>query len=125
MFNLRTRLFLGADGFAGRRHFLAQAAIVSLALTVTGTAEAAAPPQKIETIVVTARKRVENVHDVPISMSTISADQIANRGASDLRDLDGTVPNMVETGLASNINPLVSIRGISSDSRNIGFESGV
>lgn len=79
----------------------------------------------IETVLVTARKRVEDIREVPISISAFSADQISQHGANDLRDLENMIPNLIEAGPASNVTPLVSIRGISSDSRNIGFESGV
>ena len=110
---------------------LASASIMALGLalpltTTEASAEAAAASNMSpETVVVTARKRTEDIQQVPISISTLSSDEITSHGAHDLRDLDYQVPNMVQPGLDSDINPTVSIRGISSDSRNIGFESGV
>ena len=107
------------------------AALMLLPLFVGTSAQAqsaqatAATTTGMEIVVVSARKRLEDVQNVPISMSTVSADEITAHGAHDLRDLDHIVPNMVQAGLDSDINPSVSIRGISSDSRNIGFESGV
>ena len=79
----------------------------------------------IEEVTVTARKRVENVQDVPISMSVVSSAQLGQQGVADFRELDGFVPNMVQVGLDSNVSPKIAIRGISSDARNTGFESGI
>jgi len=75
-------------------------------------------------VIVTARKRSEDVRDVPISMTTLSSQEISELGARDFRELDGYIPNMVQVGLESNVSPTISIRGISSDARNSGFESG-
>ena len=72
-----------------------------------------------------ARLRLENIQDVPLSITQISGDEIANVGIGDVREIDGLVPNMVQTGLDSNVTPTIFIRGIGSDARNIGFESGV
>ncbi|MBS0416488.1 MAG: TonB-dependent receptor [Proteobacteria bacterium] len=82
-------------------------------------------PAVLSEIIVTARKRAEDVRDVPISITTLSADQIDKMGARDFRELDGYIPNMIQVGPESNISPLVSIRGVSSDTRNAGFESGI
>lgn len=79
----------------------------------------------IEEVTVTARRRAENVQDVPISMSVVSSEQLGQQGVADFRELDGFVPNMVQVGLDSNVSPKIAIRGISSDARNTGFESGI
>jgi iron complex outermembrane receptor protein len=93
--------------------------------TESARAQSSGDDSTLEEVVVTARRRAENVQDVPISITQVSGAQLAASGIGDFRELDGVVPNMVQTGLESNVSPTISIRGIGSDARNIGFESGV
>jgi len=76
----------------------------------------------LEEIVVTAQKRVESLQDVPISVSAIDGDKIAEAGIENLQDLSAYVPNLkvVEGGLV----PQMFIRGIGSGG-NQGFEQSV
>lgn len=85
----------------------------------SGTREGRVP------IVVTARLREESLFEVPISMTTFSAEEIEARGVNDLRELEFAVPNISFTGVDNNVGPEIAIRGIGSDARNIGFETGV
>jgi len=76
----------------------------------------------LEEIIVTARKRVENAQDVPISVSVLNTDRLRESGATELGDLAAYVPNFTlnETGITTT----VAIRGISSGI-NQGFEQSV
>ena len=69
----------------------------------------------LEEIVVTAQKRAQNLQDVPIAVTAISGDAIANLGSRDFKDLLRTVPSLSfsnsEPGLAK-----YSIRGVSTGS---------
>src|SRR5580658_4907533 len=47
----------------------------------------AASTAQIETVVVTAERRPENLQNVPISITAFSAQDIKDRGASSVRDL--------------------------------------
>jgi iron complex outermembrane receptor protein len=49
----------------------------------------------IEEIVVTAQKRSENIRDVPVSMTVMSADFIRDAGIQDLRDISKFTPNLI------------------------------
>jgi len=96
-----------------------------LALAVMLTASASqinAESLMLEEIVVTAQKRVESLQDVPISVSAVSGDKIAEAGIENLQDLSAYVPNLkvVEGGLV----PQMFIRGIGSGG-NQGFEQSV
>ena len=46
----------------------------------------------INEIIVTSQRREENLQDVPISVSAFSADQILERGITDVGRLEGIVP---------------------------------
>lgn len=73
----------------------------------------------LDEIVVTAQKRAQKQEDVPISISTISGDKLAESGITSAQGLSDYVPsfNMTQTGIGTNI----AIRGISSGV-NQGFE---
>lgn len=78
-------------------------------------------------IVVTAsRHRAENVQDVPVSISTISAETLASRGDFTLGQIQQMVPSLqVITFNPRNTN--INIRGLGSNVSltNDGLESGV
>lgn len=48
----------------------------------------------LDEIVVTAQKRSENVQDVPIAISTFSANNLSSRGISNIVQLGNVVPNV-------------------------------
>ena len=64
----------------------------------------------LEEVVVTATKRAESIQDVPVSVSTISSEQIGNQGILDMEDLSLYVPNF-EINSAS-ILPNLYMRGL-------------
>ena len=66
-------------------------------------------------IVVTAQKIEQRALDVPITISALSGDQIANLGVTDLDELSNYVPGLNIQEQSAN-NPGIVIRGITSDS---------
>jgi iron complex outermembrane receptor protein len=73
----------------------------------------------VEEIVVTARRREESLQNVPASIQVVGEQQINALNASSLADLNGAMPSVRVSQDGS-----LSIRGISSNTRNIGFEAG-
>lgn len=76
----------------------------------------------VEKILVYARKREETLQSVPISMSVTSEKGIKSIGAQKLADLSDTIANVQ---IDDNFEPTISIRGISTNARTVGLESGV
>jgi iron complex outermembrane receptor protein len=77
-------------------------------------------------IVVTARRREETLISVPIAITAISGDQLANQGASDITALAETVPNVtLEASRATNSTLSAFIRGVGQQDPVSGFEQGV
>jgi iron complex outermembrane receptor protein len=77
-------------------------------------------------IVVTARRREENLIDVPIAITAISGDQLAAQGALDITALAETVPNVtLEPSRATNSTLTAFIRGVGQQDPVSGFEQGV
>lgn len=67
----------------------------------------------IADIVVTAQKKAENLQSVPISVSAVGGEQLANMQVTTLQALQGTVPNVMIDNFANTPNNAVfTIRGI-------------
>ena len=89
-------------------------------------ATSAEPANDDGAIVVTARRREENLIDVPIAITAISGDQLANQGAADITALAETVPNVtLESSRATNSTLSAFIRGVGQQDPVSGFEQGV
>jgi len=77
-------------------------------------------------VVVTARRRAENLQDVPIAVSVYSADQLAETAASDITALQQTTPNLtLQVARGSNSTLIAFIRGVGQQDPLWGFEPGV
>ena len=78
----------------------------------------------VEEIVVTARKRQENMQDVPAAVSAFSRETLQNAGVDNIIDLENLTPNitMNETSGLVPGSIQVFIRGIGNDP---GFDQGV
>ncbi|HVP84883.1 MAG TPA: TonB-dependent receptor [Rhizomicrobium sp.] len=75
----------------------------------------------IETVYVTAQKRIENQVDVPISITVNTAEDLENKNIGDLTELGQKMPNVNAGGtLFGSIN----IRGITSNSAGAGSGAG-
>ena len=78
----------------------------------------------IERILVTAQKRVQNINEVPISISTLSSEMISQTGVRQLKDVAEFIPNLsISDG--TDFTSEVTIRGVGANSRNIGFDTRV
>lgn len=77
-------------------------------------------PVELGEVVVTAQQRRQREIDVPIAINTLSAEEIAKRGISDMQSLSFAVPGMttVVTGMAQN---RVMLRGIGEGSGGGNF----
>jgi iron complex outermembrane recepter protein len=77
-------------------------------------------------IVVTARRREENLIDVPIAISAISGAQLERTGAIDITDVSNTTPNVtLEVSRGTNSTLTAFIRGVGQQDPVAGFEAGV
>jgi outer membrane receptor protein involved in Fe transport len=95
--------------------------VLSIALTVTCAPSAFAV--QLEEVLVTARKRVENLQDVPIAITAVSGDYIRSGGISRLEFLAPSVPNFQFAEAVSGSDNMF-LRGIGSGP-NFGFEQAV
>jgi iron complex outermembrane receptor protein len=70
------------------------AAVPVLAQTQPAANPAVAGSGQLEEIVVTAQRREEKLHDVPIAVTALTAANIAARGITNIKDLSGFAPNV-------------------------------
>jgi iron complex outermembrane receptor protein len=78
----------------------------------------------MEVIVVTAQKRVENIQEVPISIGIFNDEQIEKMALRQLNEVAEFLPNF-KMSQTNDFSSSISIRGIGSHSRNIGFDARV
>jgi len=77
-------------------------------------------------IIVTARRREENLLDVPIAVTAFSAEALERSGALDVTDIGDTTPNVtIENSRATNSTLSAFIRGVGQQDPVGGFEAGV
>lgn len=86
--------------------------------------EQAQKKEKIETIVVTSQKRSERLIEVPISVTNLGKEELAQRGIKSLKNIGDLAPNL-KISQGTDFNSSISIRGVGANSRNIGFDSRV
>ena len=77
-------------------------------------------------IIVTARRREENLVDVPIAVTAYSGASLAQAGAIDITDIGQTTPNTtLEASRGTNSTLSAFIRGVGQQDPVSGFEQGV
>ncbi|MBX7535241.1 TonB-dependent receptor [Qipengyuania sp. GH1] len=76
-------------------------------------------------IVVTAQGREQNLADVPVAISAVSAETLENSGTSDIRELNQVAPSLLVSSTGNEANGSARIRGIGTVGDNPGLESSV
>lgn len=76
-------------------------------------------------IIVTANKRSENVQDVPISVSVVSGNSLAQAGVIEVAKLQQLAPGVFIAPIGNTTQTIVRIRGVGTSGTNNGFESAV
>src|SRR6202046_3545454 len=87
---------------------------------------ASAETGNLQEVVVTARRYAEDLQNVPLAVTAISADTIQTQNVTNLQDLNSFVPNMkisADRATSSTIN--VYIRGVGQSDPLWGFDPGV
>src|SRR5690349_21753649 len=80
--------------------------------------------ERLEEVVVSARKRDENARDVPISLSEISGAELQRRGEVRVQDIVRTMPN-TSTDILNPRQASLAIRGLGRNPANDALESSV
>ncbi|MFN3516210.1 MAG: TonB-dependent receptor [Novosphingobium sp.] len=94
---------------------------VAPAMAQTAEDEGSSEPE----IVVTAQGRAQALADVPVAISAVNAEALANSGANDIRQLNQLAPSLIVSSTGSEANGAARIRGIGTVGDNPGLESSV
>lgn len=96
---------------------LARFVALSASLALLAPCRAAQSPQPVslEKIEVTAQKRLESIHDVPVTIAAFSGTALERNGIDSYQSLAAHVPGLFVKEQSPN-NPAINLRGITSDS---------
>ncbi len=108
-------------------------AVAMAVISMAAMAQTAAPESKeakpdenrLETVVVTANKRVEKLDSVPMAISVISDAEIARTNLREIEDLVAMSPSLQQVSGTTAANNAIFMRGIGTVSVGIGVESDV
>src|SRR5262245_22427225 len=87
-------------------------------------ADAAPEVQNLGVVTVTGQSRVQQLQEVPITMSVISTDTIKSVGATNISELNGLLPGLDVDGTQAT-QPQFSIRGLGAFDFGIGTDAPV
>ena len=105
---------------------LAGASVAQDAEAAAQAANADQSAATVDDIVVTARRRDEQLKDVPIAVSALSAERLEQTGAVNITALQQQTPNAtVQIARGSNSTLISFIRGVGQQDPLWGFEPGV
>ncbi|HEY6640646.1 TonB-dependent receptor [Povalibacter sp.] len=94
-------------------------------LPASGQETSSGGARNIETIIVTAQKREQNLQDVPISVTAVSEQLLKDTGVKDIKDLTILTPGLLVTSTSNESVTTARIRGIGTVGDNAGLESSV
>jgi iron complex outermembrane receptor protein len=114
---LTRSLLLGAS--------LAAMAAPGLAHAQATPTAAAASATEVETLIVTATKRAQDLQDVPMSVSAFSGSNLERQGIVNFTDVAKQMPSVQLVASNNNRNTTILVRGIGSSGTNPGIEPSV
>jgi iron complex outermembrane receptor protein len=101
-------------------------AMPALSIQMANAQTAPAADTNSDQVVVTARRRVEFLQDVPAAVSAFSGAQLEKSGVPDITGLADLIPNTtLKTSRATNTTLTAFIRGIGQQDPVAGYEQGV
>jgi iron complex outermembrane recepter protein len=107
-----------------RRCLLVSASLIGLALASPAVAQDSAEEEGAEgaEIIVTAQRRAESVQDVPIAITALSGDALAEAGIQDTENLSTLTPGLL---VQRSVVGQIRIRGIGNENYTIAGDPGV
>lgn len=116
-----TKALFGAFLFSASSLALASPAFAQDAQPQDGASETADEGD----IVVVAQGRAQALSDVPVAVSAVTSEALANSGANDIRQLNQIAPSLLVSSTGTEANGSARIRGVGTVGDNPGLESSV
>jgi iron complex outermembrane receptor protein len=79
----------------------------------------------LEEIVVTARKRTENLQNIPVAETVISGAALEQQGIDSIGQVSAATPGLIIGSMAAGNGSSISLRGINVDTTSISLEQSV
>ena len=79
----------------------------------------------VDSIIVTAQKREQNLQDVPIVITALTGEMLRNSGVKDIKDLQLLTPGLHVTSTTNETSTTARIRGVGTVGDNSGLEPSV
>ncbi len=100
-----------------QRHRVQTAIVTLVAMGIVGVAQAEPDPAparglSLEEVIVTATKRAENIQNIPVTISAMTADTLIRRGITRTQDLSGSVSSLVVMSAHGKAQPNFNLRGV-------------
>ncbi|MDQ0466887.1 outer membrane receptor protein involved in Fe transport [Caulobacter ginsengisoli] len=116
-----------------RRSALSRALLISVSglaalaggVGMARAAETDAEPTMLSDVIVTARKREENIQNIPVAVSALSGKQLERQSLKSIEDISASMPQLTVSRGSSGSGATISVRGIGSSSTSIGIEQSV
>jgi len=109
--------------------YLAGGSVLAMAMSLSVGAAAAQEREgetaSVDALIVTANKREQNLQDVPVVVTVVSAQQIQDAGVRDIKDLTVLTPGLIVTSTSNETVTTARIRGVGTVGDNPGLESSV
>lgn len=102
-------------------------AVAAVAFGFAGAAQAqdGQDAATVDDIIVTAQKREQSLQDVPIVVTSLSAEVLEDAGVRDIKDLQILTPGLTVTSTTTEASTTARIRGVGTVGDNPGLESSV
>ncbi|OYW35109.1 MAG: TonB-dependent receptor, partial [Brevundimonas sp. 12-68-7] len=101
-------------------------AVAAVAFGFAGAAQAQdGQASSVDDIIVTAQKREQSLQDVPIVVTSLSAEVLQDAGVRDIKDLQILTPGLTVTSTTTEASTTARIRGVGTVGDNPGLESSV
>lgn len=97
-------------------------AVVLAGLSTAGAVQAQ-ETLTVDSIVVTAQKREQNLQDVPVVVTAVGAKLLQDTGVKDIKDLTILTPGLTVTSTTSEASTTARVRGVGTVGDNPGLES--
>ncbi|MDB5432990.1 MAG: tonB dependent receptor family protein [Caulobacter sp.] len=118
---------------ARARALLLSASAIAVTLGGAGVARADDAPadapasagNTLEEVIVTARKREENIQNIPVAITAISAKQLDRFSLRSIEEISANTPQLSVTRGSSGSGATISLRGVGSSYTSVGIEQSV
>jgi iron complex outermembrane receptor protein len=104
---------------------MAGAAFAALGAAFPAAAQDQDEPATVGEVIVTAQRRAENLQDVPIAVTVVDAEQLADRQVFSTESLVQVVPALTLQKGSTNVNSSLNVRGVGTVTFASGAEPAV